>query len=167
MILVINPTAAGQIIQGGVEYNTDTARQELFNTQRQTIPANLLKSHIIDTNNIENSMLLLNGQSELKDRTLARFSDGSYGIIYKNDPLHAWYYNSDGILTHCEVKSSTAYPYKSYKYSTDNRLINMSLRVSEDETFIYSPDKKLIAHWLSGNCYNNEGKVIMTRKVFK
>ena len=40
----------------------------------------------------------------------------------------------------------------------------MGLRVSKEETFIYNPQGKLIAHWLGTNAYDEGGNVIMTRK---
>jgi len=152
------------IITGQVEYTEQSAKEELLNTIPASIPKEQFRANIFDYDNTENTYLLLKGQTELKDRTLARFSDGSYAVMYYNDKMHVWYYTQDGRLTHSEVKTSEDYPYKTYKYNTSGKLINMSLRPSKDETFIYSPDGKLIAHWLKNKCYDQSGKVIMTRK---
>ena len=43
----------------------------------------------------------------------------------------------------------------------------MSMRVSENETFIFSPLGKLLGHWLNENCYDESKNVIMTRKIVK
>ena len=43
----------------------------------------------------------------------------------------------------------------------------MTLRVSENETFIFSPLGKLIGHWVSANCYDENGNIIMKRKILK
>lgn len=160
------PTSA-EVITGGVEFNTNSARAYLLYSEKQIVPDELLKSHLIDTNKDKNLSMLLSGQTELKDRTLAYFSDGSYGINYHNTPKYVWYYSPNGVLTHSEVKETLSYPYKTYKYSTDKTLINMSLRISETETYIFTPEGKLLAHWIGEECYDEEGKVIMRRRVVK
>lgn len=106
------------------------------------------------------------GVIELEDRTIAQFSDGSYGICYKDSPKEVLYYSKEGGLTHKEIKESLEYPYKAYKYKADGRLENVSLRVSETETYIYTPSGKLLAHWVGKNCYNAAGEIIMTRQVY-
>lgn len=40
----------------------------------------------------------------------------------------------------------------------------MGLRVSKAETFIYTPKGKLIAHWKGQYAYDENGKIIMTRR---
>lgn len=40
----------------------------------------------------------------------------------------------------------------------------MGLRVSKGETFLYSPNGKLIAHWLGQYAYDEKGNIIMSRK---
>lgn len=165
LILCTSLSVNAEIITGGVEYNTNSARKELIQSQQLSIPQDLLNANLVDSNRNNNLAILLKGVTELKDRTLAYFSDNSYGIIYKDKPQYVWYYNNDGILTHSEVKSSLEYPYKTYKYSTDGQLVNMSLRVSKNETYIFKPDGTLIAHWLGQYCYNEAGNIIMSRKI--
>ncbi len=106
------------------------------------------------------------GVIELEDRIIARFSDGSYGITYKDSPKDVFYYSRDNILMHREIKESLEYPYKAYKYTPDGQLENVSVRISKQETYIYTPKGKLIAHWFGKNCYDEFGKIIMTRDNF-
>lgn len=133
----------------------------------EVLAIGISQNEISDINNSENISMLLKGVTDLKDRTLAKFSDGSYGIIYKSEPNFVLYYSSDGILTHKEVKTSLEYPYKTYKYKVNGQLENMTYRVSEGETYIYSPNGKLLAHWLGNYCYDEVGNVIMTRQIEK
>ena len=133
----------------------------------QVLTIGISQNEISDINNSENKSMLLKGITDLKDRTLAKFSDGSYGIIYKTEPNFVLYYSSDGILTHKEVKTSLIYPYKTYKYKVNGQPENMTYRVSEDETYIYSPNGKLLAHWVGNYCYDEVGNVIMTRQIEK
>ena len=131
----------------------------------QVLMVGISQNEISDINNSENKSMLLKGVTDLKDRKLAKFSDGSYGVIYKNNPLNVLYYSPDGRLTHKEIKSSLNYPYETYKYKLTGELENKTYRVSEDETFIYSASGKLLAHWLGGNCYDAVGRLIMTRRI--
>lgn len=133
----------------------------------QVLTIGISQDEISDINTLENKSMLLQGFTNLKDRILARFSDGSYGVIYKVEPTIVLYYSSDGVLTHKEVKTSLEYPYKTYKYRVSGQLENTTYRVSENETYIYSPSGKLLAHWVGNYCYDEVGNVIMTRQIEK
>ncbi|MBD5401214.1 hypothetical protein HDR58_00210 [bacterium] len=93
------------------------------------------------------------------------FSDGSYAVNYNTDPLKVFYYSKNRVLTHIEKRSSVEYPYNAYKYDINGNLINLSIRISEDETFIYEPKGQLIAHWVGQNCFDSLGNLIMTREI--
>ena len=157
--------ANSQIITGGVEYTSELVQQEMLNTAPKTVNQSLVNSNLQDANKRENFSNILRGNVDLKDRTLASFSDGTYGIIYKNDPINVWYYTHSGNLMHVETKTSLIYPYKTYKYTPSGMLVNMSLRISDRESYIFDKQGNLIAHWFRQNCYNPDGKIIMTRKI--
>ncbi len=165
--VLLSQIAFGAILTGGVEYSVDDARIELQNNRPAVTDFLLTQNNITDKNNKENLSYLLKGITELKDRTLGLFSDGSYAVNYKSDPLHVWYYDKDGTLINTEARTSSDFPYKSYKYTPDGELVNMSLRTSETETFIFSPFGRLIGHWVGQNCYDENGNVLMTRKILK
>lgn len=158
------PVYGQTVLTGEVNYNFQSAREELLNTPYKKLDAFLVAKNITDKNNSENLKYCLKGNVELKDRTLAFFSDSTYAVMYHNDKYHVWYYSKDGKLIYTEEKDGLEYPYKSYKYSVSGRLINMGMRVSKDETFIYTPQGGLIAHWLKDKAYDEYGNVIMTRK---
>lgn len=160
----ILPSYSEAILTGGVDYNVNSARQELLQTPVKKLSAHLIAQNITDKNNQENLKYFLQGNVELKDRTLAFFSDSTYAVMYNEDKCHVWYYANSGKLIYTEVKNGLNYPYKSYKFNTAGKLINMGLRVSKGETFIYSPNGKLIAHWLGQYAYDEKGNIIMSRK---
>ena len=160
-------TANAKIITGEVSYTLNSARNEVMSQTPKPVSSEVLRANIYDTNNRENKTTLLQGKTEVKDRILAYFSDGSYGVMHKNNPTYVFYYNDGGILTHTEVKDSLKYPYKTYKYNTTGKLINMTLRVSENETFIFKPTGELIAHWINDKCYDENNNIIMTRNILK
>lgn len=162
--IFILPCQAETILTGGVDYNVNSARDELLQNYKNPISRDLLKLYAYDYKNKENLTFLLKGQTDLKDRTLAYFSDNTYAVLYFEDKLHVFYYKYDGSLLYTEEKERETYPYKSYKYDVTGKLVNMSLRVSKGETYIYTPGGKLIAHWINSNGYDERGNIIMTRK---
>ena len=87
--------------------------------------------------------------------------------MYKENESRVWYYSQNGKLTHYEIKDGLEYPYKTYKYNTYGELVNMGLRVSKAETFIFSPNGRLIAHWIKSNGYDETGRLIMRRKYLE
>lgn len=155
---------AQMVLQGGAEYNVQSARQEVQESVRYEINPRQFTPNLVDLNRDENLTALLKGQVEFKDRTLALFSVGTYGVVYKNDPLHAYYYSNSGVLEFVDVRTSEDYPYKSYQYDMGGNLVNMGLRLSKGEAYIYNAQGKLIAHWVGANGYNEYGKIVMTRK---
>lgn len=163
IIFFILPVQA-EVLQGGVSYDVNSAREELLNGIKYTIDSNYVNNFYQDSEYEQNTNYILQGMTELKDRTLAYFSDNTYAVMKKIDPYHIYYYNSQGILMYVEKKDGLSYPYKTYKYNTAKKLVNMSFRVSKGETFIYNKDGKLIAHWLNDKAYDDNGNVIMKRK---
>ena len=156
-----------QIITGEIEYNTDLAREETFSKPLEKISFDKIYPRFYDSKNIENLNYLLQGITELKDRKLAKFSDGSYGIQYYDDPMFSWYYSQNGKLINFTQKDSESYPHRVTKFKPDGSIANTGYRVSERESFLFTADGKLLAHWLGNNCYDENNNIIMTRKVVK
>ena len=164
-LIIIATSVNAQTLTGGVTYTTQDARIELQNTRPPAIDFLLIQDNFTDKNHPENYSQLLKGITELKDRTLGIFSDKTYAIKYKNNPKYIWYYDSKGTLIYTEEQTSSQYPYKTYKYTPDGELVNMTLRVSKDETFIFSQYGQLLGHWVGQNCYDENGNIVMTRKI--
>lgn len=154
-----------QIITGEVEYNAELAREEVFSKPVQKIGFDKIRNRFYDSDNTENLNNLYKGITELKDRKLAKFSDGNYGVQYYDDPMFSWYYSSNGKLINFTQKDSTDYPCRITKFKPDGSIANTGYRVSDKESFIFNPRGKLLAHWLGNNCYDEYNNVIMTRKI--
>ena len=163
-VVFILPVNA-QIITGEVEYNAEIAREEVFSKPVQKISFNKIRNRFYDSDNIENLNYILKGITELKDRNLAKFSDGSYGVHYYDDPTYSWYYSYNGKLISFIQKDSLSYPCKITKFKPDGNVANTGYRVSERESFIFSPEGKFLAHWLGNSCYDENNNVIMTRNI--
>lgn len=152
------------VLQGGINYNVNSARSELLNYSKKTLDKTQAHSFYKDNRFEENNSFRFRGNISLNDRILAFFSDNTYAVMYNDNPLYVWYYSKDGDLIFIETKSSNEYPYKTYKYTPQGRLVNMSLRVSKQETYIFTPLGKLIAHWVGAYAYDEKNNVIMTRE---
>jgi len=167
LLMCILPVRADLILTGGVDYTVKSAREELLNEAQTQIDLRLIVLNIYDVRHQENIKCLLKGETSLKDRTLASFSDSTYAVMYNSDKFHVWYYSNEGILLYAEKKDGIGYPYKSFKYDINGKLVNMGLRVSKGETFIYTPNGKLLAHWVDSKGYDEFGKIVMTREYYE
>ena len=164
LFLLLTLSCNARIITGEVEYNAENVREEVFSAPVNPLNISTYRQHLIDRNNCENIENLYKGNTELKDRKLAKFSDGSYGVQYYDDIMYTWYYSQNGRLISFTKKDSENYPAKFIKYRPDGNIANTGFRVSEQESYIYSPDGKIIAHWLGNLCYDINNNVIMKRK---
>ena len=78
------------VLQGGVSMDIDGARAAAFDNVSGNVSKDLILANLIDPNYEENMNAILNGQIDLKDRELCKFSTGIYGVRYKNDPYRAF-----------------------------------------------------------------------------
>ena len=154
LFFFISPIQA-QILTGEVNFNEENYISE--------VKTDFIKNYYFDKNNKENANTLKAGIKEFKDRKVFNFSDGSYGIKYYDDPLYSWYYSEDGKLINFTKRESEKYPCKTVKYKPNGSIANIGYLVSQKESYIYSPNGKLIAHWLNQFCYDKYGNIIMTR----
>lgn len=164
LIIMLHFPAFAEVLQGGVSYDVNSAREELLRFSDKKIDKTLVQSFYRDYYYDENQTYKLSANKNPANRVLAFFSDTTYGVMYNAIPLYVWYYSKDGTLIYMEKKDSTEYPYKTYKYTPSGLLMNMSLRVSKEEAFVFTPAGKLIAHWIGQNAYDEENNVIMTRE---
>ena len=164
LIILSMPVQAENVIKGGIQFDVSSAREELMSKPVQRLNPELIAQYLTDENYKENMTYLATGKASLEDRMLAFFSDSTYAVMYNDDKYHVWYYTKNGKLLYAEEKENLDYPCKFYKYNTSGTLVNMGLKVSKDETFIFSGNGRLIAHWIKSNAFDDYGNVIMTRK---
>lgn len=164
-LFFLQASVQAKILTGEVEFNAEDARNAVFSTPLNNFNINSITQYYIDSNNNENCGYLLQGITELKDRKLAKFSDGSYGVQYYDNPLFSWYYSSNGRLTGFIKKESENYPCKIVKYKPDGSIIMTGYRVSDKESFLFDKQGKMLGHWLNNICYDNYNNIIMTRSI--
>lgn len=150
-------------IKGGISYTVSEARQLAFENVPPKIDISKYNEYLIDQNRDENIKVMLKGKKKYKDRYFTLFSDKSYGIAYAKNINIAYYYNNKGMLTNIEYIIKKDYPCIEVMYDINGDLNTTSLTVSKNETFVFNLNKKLIAHWIGSNCYNENGELIDTR----
>ena len=163
-LLISSLTIEAQIVTGGVEYNQEQARTEAFREPLGFTAYDIVKNHYFDKNNLENLQAIKCGIKKLSDRKVAEFSDGTYGVAYNDDPLYSWYYTYDGRLINFTQKFSKTYPSKTVKYNTRGEVLNVGIKISENESYIFNKTGLMIAHWKGNLCFDANDNIIMVRK---
>ena len=169
LILLIFITSTGNcqtLLTGSVDYNVDSARTEAFQGIKYSLSRNSLQKYQVDPDYVSNYTAVLRGNTRLDGRTIATFSDGTYGVRFDDDLFHNYYYNANGSLFKVDEldKPDNVYPHRSVSYDRTGALMQSALVISKNESYIYNLQKKLIAHWVGENCFDENGRIQMTRK---
>lgn len=160
------PAFAELVLYANAEFNVESAKNFVLDGIKYKINPETYIDKMFDRNNGWHKENLKNGKTQLEDRTLAYFSDSTYGVLYHDEMNYTYYYDSNGLLIYVDQKDGkgTTYPHRFYKYKANGELVNMGVRVSKDECYIYSTDEKMIAHWIGENAYDAKNQIIMQRK---
>ena len=165
IIFVFTGCAAQSVtLSGGVSYTVNEARQIAFDGVAQKIDMSKYKEYFVDKNYEKNQELLDRGKTRYRDREIIKFSDGYYGVCYKNNKNISFYYDKTGCLNSFSVVIIDDYPQKGAIYDKNGDLRTTFLNVSHTEQFVFNLDKKLISHWIGKNCYNEKGELVKTRR---
>ena len=155
----------GYTIKGGVSYTVETVRTEAFSNVPLNINISDYQSHFIDPNYVANKNAMNKNKTKIRDRYFTFFSDKTYAIYYKKNKSVQFYYDVNGKLDFISFSINKKYPIKVLKYDKNGILDSTSLFVSNNESYVFDLNKKLIAHWKGNNCYNEKGELIMTREA--
>ena len=165
IIFVFTVCAAQSVtLSGGVSYTASEARELAFENVQIKVDVNKYKEHFVDKNYEKNQELLDRGKTRYRDREIIKFSDGYYGVCYKNNKNISFYYDKTGCLNSFSVVIIDDYPQKGAIYDKNGYLRTTFLNVSHTEQFVFNLDKKLISHWIGKNCYNERGELVKTRR---
>lgn len=164
--LFLTLPATALILQGNAQYNAEIAREAAFSNINYALGPNEFRDYWSDPNHSSNYDALNIGKNKIANRSLALFSDGSYGVRYDNDPFHNYYYDKNGSLFKIDVldKPFNTYPHKSVAYNRYGAFKNATFVISKEEQYLYDRDKNLIGHWVGSACYDEKGNVLMLRK---
>lgn len=155
--------AQGALIQGGISYDVESARNEAFENIEPTFSSDLIAAHLLDSDFDSNRRALLVGNTELMNRTLCKFSNGIYGIRYHDDPYRAYYYNPDGTLSYVDQKSRLDFPHNVSTYNLNGKLISTAIYITKYEQYIFDLNKNLTTHWVGNDGYDAAGNKKWTR----
>lgn len=164
IFLLTISVANSSVLKGGVSFTVEQARQNAFQKISLKIDMKDYSEFFIDKNYRKNIALLVKNKNKYRDRYLMKFSDGTYGISYIKNLRVIYYYDPKGQLYALDICTSESYPRKSFKYNIDGELEGVSFDVSSEERFIFDINKKLVAHWIGNNGYDENGELFMTRK---
>ena len=162
LIFFLSPAAFCKTIKGGVYYNVNTARALAFENVENKIDINKYKKYFIDPNKNENLNAMQQGKVKYKNRYLTRFSDGMYSVQYNGQSI-SFYYDKQGNLTYIEFDKYSKHSYKAISYDINGNLDSVSLYIDKHEQFVFDINKKLVAHWVGKNGYNENGVLFGTR----
>ncbi len=157
VLFILNLSCTADVLQGGVSYDINSARTEAFSDIDFSFSEELIAKNIIDRNYDFNMRAFLIGQTELKDRTLCKFSTGIYGVRYNDDPYRAYYYTQDSRLSYVDKKSRLEYPHNVSTYNLKGELISTALYISKREQYIFDINKELTTHWIGNKGYDKNG----------
>lgn|SRR5574344_1083045 len=139
-----------KIIEGGVVYNTDTAREYV----QEGIPRDFTFSgHVyFDNTNIQKALYTYSTDGSVIGIT----------VVYKGESDVAYIYGRDRRLKYVDKydRNINLYPHRGYRYDLAGNLILTSLTVSKKELFRFSPSGELIIHSIGGVIYDENGKVL-------
>lgn len=126
-----------------------------------------------DKDSMQHYMDISSGKKEDEDKYYAGFflKNGlliAYGIQYKNNMKNIYYYDAMGNLRFIDFYSQNYpnFPYYALQYDTSGRLIGTIYFVSQEDQYIYNPDKTFKGRWYKENMYNRNAKIIMTRSNY-
>ena len=147
-------------LKGGVTYTVESARKEAFADVKYSISSRIIKNNKFDPNYEENKKLIKQGIVETNDRYITYYSNGQYGIVYKNNLYYEFDYLENGKLESVGVRTGLVCPIKVFVYDINNKLAEIRLQLSTKESYIFYPNGKLVAHWINGVGYDIKGNVI-------
>ena len=162
--------ASDTILQANIKYNETSAKVEAFSDIVRKIKKDFYKEHLKDPNYKENRVFLEENKFIIENkRTLCPFYFKkiliSYAVIYSENPLNIYYYNSLGSLIRFDIITDENYPRKTLGYSRYGNIISVVFEADEKEQFVYDENGKLIAHWENNEMKNKDGKIPKVMKV--
>lgn len=88
-----------------------------------------------------------------------------YGIQYKNDMSHIYYYDVLGHLEYVDIFSNSYpnYPFYSKQFDKNGKLVASYYFVSDEVQYAFDKNMKFLGVWVGSNFYNIKGKCILTR----
>ncbi len=137
-------------LEGGVSYTVSQARKIVFQNTPTQIPVELFQNY----------------KKYSKIRTLFKeitfFSDGDFSVNDKKNK-RCFYYSPNGDLKIIQITIKKTYPQILGRYDSNGNLDSVALDLGNNEQFLFDSQKKLYAHWIGKNGYDENGELFGTR----
>ena len=185
LILVLTVSACNaKILKGEVDINwpllnqterakiIDYYKNILFKEVKYKTDKKQFKNYRKDPQSRENRAFLKSNIRKLDDREIAGFYVFRkilyiYGVKYKKDKYHIYYYNALGHLAYVDILNGPydKFPYIAYQYRKNGKLAGISYYISDYDQYIFNAKGKFKGRWYYSRLYDKKAKIIMTRKL--
>ena len=128
--------------------------------------------YLKDASSQKHYALAINKVNETSDYKIAGFFRGSllimYGIQYKDDMKHIYYYDVYGNLRYIDIMSNNFpnFPYYSKQYKNNGKCVGIFYYLSEQIQFIYTPKYEFKGVWQGKDMYDKKAKKLLTRTAY-
>lgn len=190
VLLLVALPVFSQVLEGGVDFDWISKTQLQRDENISQIQNLLVKESVVakyskkefrqmhadffkDKEHFKNYEEISNGKKSDDEKTYCGFFLKSglliaYGIQYKNNLNHIYYYDAMGNLRWLDTFSGNypKFPYFSYQYDRSGNLVAAYYYISDIDQYVFSPEKKFVGRWYKEKMYNKNAKVIMTRSNY-
>ena len=169
VLLLSAPFCLAKVLEATVTYDEDSARAELFKDAKMEIDIKPFKSKMRDPFYAINKDYMKYGLSP-DGRSIHVFKKGMwkicYVVQYDDMPGYNFYFiKLTGSLVFIDIASAPKkdkYPYKSYRYDTNGKLVAAGLFVSESKGYLFDNNKKLLSYGVNNDGFDDKGNKIWT-----
>ena len=155
--------AAAKTLKAGVSHSVNELRTIAFENVDKKINMDKYSKYLTYNEFCKNNHSLLIPK-KFKSNHLTYYSDGTYSVRCKIDSHNVFYYDTNGNLLKIDIYISNDTLNKRISYDKNGNLDALALDISKSEQLVFDKEKKLVAHWIGKNCYNEKGELIMTRE---
>ena len=150
LFIILLVPAQSTVIRGGITFSVPQAREISFQNIPDKIPTDTFCKY--------KKFKKIWGIRFTK----TVFSDNTF-CITSNNNNYTYYYSEKGDLWLIQTQIMQNKYSKYARYKTNGKLDSVILDIGNNEQFVFDANKKLIAHWIGKNGYDENGELFGTR----
>ena len=154
--------AAAKTLKAGVSYSVNELRTIAFENVDKKINMDKYSKYLTYKEFCKNNPSLLIPKKFKFNLTY--YSNGTYSVRSKIDSHNVFYYDTNGNLLKIDIYINNGKLDKRISYDRNGNLDAIALDITNSEQLLFDKEKKLVAHWIGNNCYNEKGELVMTRE---
>ncbi len=150
---------------------TEIFNEQLVKKYNKKEFQNEYNAFLKDNNFKQTRKEIMSGKRDTEEKIITPFFAKkllyAYGIIYKSDFYHCYYYDALGNIFNIEIfeKPYNEYPLVSKQYDKNGKLNAVIYKKGEADEFVYDANGRFLGRWYINNYYNKNGKIIMKRDM--